>query len=87
MPKNVKWGPFEKKWTDRFELTKTSHCKSRAFSSKTPTKNDFPLSLQVPSETRRSSHALAQRPHVGAEGTISGCRQREELPVSRIPRS
>ena len=33
-----------KKWTvvvDRVELTKkTSHCKSRAFSSKTPTKND-----------------------------------------------
>ena len=31
---------WTKKWTDRVELTeKTSHCKSRAFSSKTPTKN------------------------------------------------
>ena len=33
------WKSEQKKWTDRVELTKkTSHCKSRASSSKTPTK-------------------------------------------------
>ena len=31
---------MHKKWTDRVELTKkTSHCKSRDFLRKTPTKN------------------------------------------------
>ena len=33
---------MHKKWNDRVELTKkTSHCKSRAFSSKTSTKNEI----------------------------------------------
>ena len=38
--RHCNFGKVHKKWTDRVELTKkTSHCKSHAFSSKTPAKN------------------------------------------------